>query len=69
MRVCVGCSFARDARGNPGEMTLKYAELTPEEARAHYAKFLRAVGVREMSEEEKAWRDARMRMRNTGDGI
>lgn len=46
MRVCVGCSITRDARGDPGERTLIYAELTPEAARAHYAKFLRAAGLR-----------------------
>ena len=57
MRVCVGCSIARDARGDPGERTLIYAELTPEAARAHYAKFLRAVGLRPVDAQDALRRE------------
>ena len=57
MRVCVGCSIARDARGDPGERTLRYAEMTPEAARAHYAKFLRAAGLRPVGPEDAPRRE------------
>ena len=65
MRVCVGCSFARNARGDPGEMTLRHAELTPEEARAHYEKFLRAAGIRLVKTEGKAWPEERTQRTET----
>lgn len=43
MRVCVGCSFSRDAKGNPDKMELKYAEMPREDAVAVYGKFTAAA--------------------------
>lgn len=68
MRACIGCSFSRDARGDPGEMTLRHAELTPEEARMHFEKFLRAAGVRPARMEGEAWPEERTRTHGTADG-
>lgn len=41
MRVCVGCSFTRDARGNPDKMELQYADLPQKEAAEIYGKFIK----------------------------
>lgn len=64
MRACIGCSFTRNARGDPGEMTLRHAELTPDEARTYAERFLRAAGARPVRTEGKAWPEERTQTRS-----